>query len=305
MSIVELIGGSNPMELSAMLIREDFDVLNQPIEELDSSFEGCPDVLKVFANDSGNYLQNDKSSFLVFSILTDIEFVLQKDCEDIQTITDSSLGDFYPKDYWSQSNGFSKAQSRYSGLVLDWSLVLSTYGIGTYRIIVNFKTGSTIERTRCGCTFLLQEYTREKADKTIRIRTIQNGYIMDSFNYLGMKWEQSWRMEGFFGYPQDKLETDNYLDVNRNLSQIQDTLYKEYTLQTDFIANCFKSIFDDILLSNEIYVDDYNIKNAYNLKNVDVIPSESTSEYFVESTETFKEITFEDRERRKVKRNVK
>ena len=86
MSIVEIIGGSNPMELSAMLIREDFDVLNQPIEELDSSFEGCPDVLKVFADDSGNYLQNDKSSFLVFSILTDIEFVLQKDCEDIQTI---------------------------------------------------------------------------------------------------------------------------------------------------------------------------------------------------------------------------
>ncbi len=305
MAIVEIITGGSPMELSAMAIREDFDVLNQPTLDLTRGFEGCPDFLKVFADDSGNYLQNDKSSFLIFSILYDIEFVLQKDCEDIQTITDSSLGDFYPKDFWSIANGFSKSQSRYSGLVLDWSLVLSTYGVGNYRIIVNFKSNGQIISTECGCNFILEIYSDSRADKTIRIRTLQNGYIMDSFNYLGLNWSQSWRIDGFFGYPQDKLETDNYLDVNRNLSQIQDTLFKEYTLQTDFIAECFKGIFDDVLLSNEIYVDDYNIKNAYNLKNVDVIPSESTSEYFIESTETFKEITFEDRERRKVKRNVK
>tara|TARA_B110000438_G_scaffold272351_1_gene290958 strand:+ start:1521 stop:2438 length:918 start_codon:yes stop_codon:yes gene_type:complete len=305
MAIIEIITGGSPMDLSAMAIREDFDVLEESTPSLSTGFEGCPDLLKVFADDSGNYLQNDKTSFLAFTIINDIQFILQKDCEDIQTITDSSLGDFYPKGFWSMANGFSKSQSRYSGLILDWSLVLSTYGVGSYRLVVNNLSGGDVVSSDCGCDFLLQEYSREKADKTIRIRTLQNGDIMDSFNYLGLNWEQSWRIDGFFGYPQDKLETDNYLDANRNLSQIQDTLFKEYTLQTDFLANCYKSIFDDILISNEIFIDDYNIKNAYNLKNVDVIPSESTSEYFIESIETFKEITFEDRERRKIKRNVK
>ncbi len=58
-------------------------------------------------------------------------------------------------------------------------------------------------------------------------------------------------------------------------------------------------------MSNEIFIDDYNLKNAYLLKNIDVIPTQSDSNYFIESTKTFKEITFEDRDRRKIKRNVK
>lgn len=152
---------------------------------------------------------------------------------------------------------------------------------------------------------MLLTYSDSLADKSIRIRTLQNGDILDSFDYTGMNLEQCWRMPGFFGYPQDKLESDSYLDSNRDITQIQDKLYKEYTLQTDFIAECQKYIFNDILLSNEIYIDDYNIKNAYVLKNTDVIPTQSDSNYFIESTETFKEITFESRSRQKVKRNVK
>ena len=212
---------------------------------------------------------------------------------------------FYPKGYWSQANGFPPEQEKYTGYKLNWYDVFLFFGYGYYSMQVEFLLGETIAFKRCSCQFLLSEYSDERADKTVRIRTIQNGHILDSFDYTGMNWEQSWRLSGFFGYPQDKLEVDNYLDKNRNITQIQDKLFKEYTLQTDFLADCFKYIFNDILLSNEIFIDDYNLKNAYVFRNTDVIPTQSESNYFIESTDTYKTITFESRERLKIKRNVK
>ena len=304
MAIIELISGSTFMDLSCMATREDFPVIQDVVPALSSAFEGCPDVLKVFANESGNYLQNDFSTFLVNAGMFNVEFTLQKDCEDLIVLEDDSLGEYYPKGYWKTADGYSYQQSLYAGYKLQWQNVFNTYGIGNYNIVTSLLLG---ERSIdfCSCNFLLQEYSDEKADQTFRIRTLQNGHILDSFDYTNMNLEQSWRLPGFFGYPQDKLEVDNYLDINRDITQIQDKLYKEYTLQTDFIADCFKYIFDNILLSNEIYIDDYNIKNAYNLKNVDVLPSESNQEYFILSDDTFKEITFESRSRKKVKRNVR
>jgi len=305
MSIIEIISGGSTMTQSVLAHREDFDVDSEETPVVSSGFEGCPDVLKVFGNLTGNYLQNDFSSFLSKSVILNVTWTLEKDCEKIADLNDNNLGTYYPKGHWSVANGFTSQQANYSGFVLDWSLVFKNHGIGNYRVVINFSFGEIEVLEFCSCSFLLQEYSDEKADKTIRIRTLQNGHILDSFDYTGMNWEQSWRMSGFFGYPQDKLEVDNYLDKNRNVTQIQDKLYKEYTLQTDFIAECFKGIFNNILLANEIWIDDYNLKNAYLLKNIDVIPTQSDSNYFIESRSTFKEIIFEDRNRKKVKRNAK
>jgi hypothetical protein len=306
MSIVEIVGGGSLMDLSAMLTRDDFNVDKKPEPILSSGFEGCPDVLKVFSGKNPkNIYENDFTSFLVSASVYDVQFVLFKDCEEVAILNNDELGEFYAKGYWKQADGFTFTQSNYTGFKIDWNIVFNSFGYGYYTIETQFTFGETSAFDFCSCKFLLQEYSKEKADKTIKIRTIQNGTILDSFDYLGMDWEQSWRLDGFFGYPQDKLESDNYLNSNRDLLQIQDKLFKEYTLQTDFIADCYKYIFDDILLSNTIFIDDFNIKNAFNLKNVDVIPTESNSEYFIESTETYKEITFESRSRKKVKRNVK
>jgi len=304
MAIIEIISAGTLMPLSAMATREDFPVTNEETPVVSAGFEGCPDILKVFADDTGIQYQNDFSSFLVYSLVLDVEMYLQKDCEDVE-ILGENIGKIYPKGYWSQANGFTFTQSNYAGFVLDWSLVLQQYGVGSYSIRFSYSVGAEEILSLCSCNFLLQQFSPQQADKTMRIRTLQNGHILDSFDYTGMNWLQSWRMDGFFGYPQDKLEVDNYLDKNRNITQIQDTLYKEYTLQTDFIADCFKHIFNDILLSNQIWIDDYNLKNAYQLINIDVLPQNSDSSYYIESTETFKEIIFEDRDRLKVKRNVK
>ncbi len=304
MSIIEILSGSQLMDLSAMATRSDFPVIKDLIPSVSTGFEGCPDVLKVFANESGDYLENDFTSFLIDAGVFNVTFILQKDCEDLVHLDDDTYGTFYAKGYWKVPNGFSVQQEYYTGFKLDWQKIINAFGVGNYNIVIS-AIFHEIEISFCSCNFYLQQYSDENADRTCRIRTIQNGDILDSFDYTDMNWEQSWRLPGFFGYPQDKLEVDNYLDINRDITQIQDKLYKEYTLQTDFIAECFKYIFDDILLSNEIFIDDYNIKNAYDLKNTDVIPSDSTSEYFVLSDETFKEITFESRSRKKVKRNVK
>jgi len=304
-AIIEIITGGVFMDLSVMAHREDFDVISSAIPEDVFGGEGCPDVIKVFADDSKNYLQNDSSSFLINAGIYNVSFKLMKDCELIEDLDDDTFGEYFVKGYWKTVNGFSTQQSLYTGYVVNWTKVWDVHGVGNYSIEYDITLGETKFLTLCSCSYLLQTYSDSMADKTIRIRTLQNGHILDSFDYTGMNWIQSWRMDGFFGYPQDKLESDSYLNVNRDINQIQDKLWKEYTLQTDFIAECQKEIFNDILLSNEIYIDDYNIKNAYVLKNIDVIPTQSDSNYFIESKSTFKEITFESRQRKKVKRNVK
>lgn len=305
MAIIEILSGGTLMDLSVLAHREDFDVISSSIPEDIFGGEGCPDVVKVFADDTGKVRHNDFTSILIDAGIYNVEFKLLKDCEQIADLNDDTFGNFYPKGFWDVGSGFSPQQALYTGYKLDWQSVWNAHGVGSYSIEHTITLGVTPVITLCSCNYLLLTYSDVMADKTIRVRTIQNGHILDSFDYTGMNWEQSWRMDGFFGYPQDKLESDNYLDSNRDVTQIQDKLWKEYTLQTDFVAGCQKYIFNDILLSNEIFMDDYNIKNAYFLDNIEVIPTQSDSNYFIESTETFKEITFESRTRKKVKRNVK
>ena len=307
MSIIQLISGSSFMPLSVMAQREDFNKGSSEVESGEELLSECPDIIKIFADDTGVRRQNDFTSLLFTELILGIEFYLLKDSEEIAELNDDTYGTFYPTGTWSQGAGFSFAQSKYKGYKIEWSNVLALHGVGHYQIKVKFTFGESTVAEICGCNFLLQVYSHTKADKTFRIRTIQNGSILDGKDYLGMNWEQCWRLAGFFGYPQDKLEADNYLDSNRQLNQIQDTLYKEYTLQTDFLPKCYKSIFDNVLLSNQIFMDDYNLKNAYypQLYDISVLPIDSSSNYFIESTDVYKEITFESRSRKTVKRNVK
>lgn len=307
MAIIEVLSGGSLMGLSAMAHREDFDVISTELPVDLFTSDKCPDVVKVFADDSDESYRNDFSSFLIDAGIYEVAFTLEKDCEHIADLNDNTYGWYFPKGVWDTASGFSPQQSKYTSYILLWDKVRDLHGVGHYsvKMTISFTVGGLPVATLCSCTFLLQTFDKNLADKTIRIRTVQDGHILSSFDYTGLQFPQCWRMNGFFGYPQDKLEVDNYLDKNRNITQIQDTLFKEYTLQTDFINDCQKNIFNDILLSNKIFIDDYNIKNAYYLADVPVIPTQSDSSYYVESTDTFKEITFEDRERKTIKRNVK
>lgn len=310
MAIIQKQSGGNLMPLSVLAHRQDFDVISESVPFEDISFQGCPDILKVFGEQkTPNPIdhKNDFTSFLFKTtpFTTIVLKLLDKDCNEIETLDNNLLGVYYPVGTWSVADGFSAQQSLYTGFKLEWDKVLQIIGAGYYSIKIQRYIGELLFSELCSCNYFLQEYSDNLADKTIRLSTIQNGDILDSFDYTGMNWEQQWRTSGFFGYAQDKLETDNYLDSNRNLTQIQDQLYKEYTLQTDFIPRCFKGMFDDILLSNEIYIDDYNLNNSHLYRKLEVIPSDSQTEYFIESQKFYKEITFEDRKRKKVKRNVK
>jgi len=307
MAIIEELTGGSLMGLSAMAHREDFDVISTEIPVDLFTSDKCPDAVKVFADDTGLLYNNDFSSFILDAGVYQVSFSLEKDCQHIADLNDNTYGYYFPKGVWDTASGFSAQQSKYTAFILLWHKVLDLHGVGHYSVKMNisFTLGGVPIATLCSCTFLLQVFNKVQADKTFRMRTVQDGHILSSFDYTGLQFPQCWRMNGFFGYPQDKLETDNYLDKNRKVTQIQDTLFKEYTLQTDFITDCHKNIFNDVLLSNKIFVDDYNLKNAYFLDDIAVIPTQSESNYFIESTDTFKEITFEDRERTTVKRNVK
>ena len=91
----------------------------------------------VFGDSGTDDHKKDYSSFLTRKLTASdtVEIKIIRNGEEVATITDSSLGEFYPT---------FAAQPLYVGFLLDWSLVLNQFGGGPVRGADRF--GSS----RCG-----------------------------------------------------------------------------------------------------------------------------------------------------------
>ena len=313
MSIVQRIPGTNFMVLSGMASQLKTNTFGSEGIAIPSVFiKECVGALPVFADLTTTDPQyNDFTTFLDFQAPgTTISYILLgEDCQEIATLDDNTFGRYSPQGFLSEANGYTYFQSLYIGFKLEWINVLSTFGPGNYKIkkkIVG--DGEHPEKTseECSCLFELCHYSDAMANETVRIETTQNGNtISGGLEYLGVNWKEQIRIPGFFGNKQRRLEQDNYVDRNRNTTQIQDTLVHEFTLEPYFWPHCLRDQIDSILLANEILISDYNIQNTDNLKNISVIPTSIDTEYFGKSRKAADEIKFEERQKNRVKRNVK
>tara|TARA_R110000868_G_scaffold31451_3_gene115331 strand:- start:500 stop:1405 length:906 start_codon:yes stop_codon:yes gene_type:complete len=272
----------------------------------------CVGALPVFADlTTTDLLQNDFTTFLDLQQPgTDISYILLgEDCQEIATLNDNTFGRYSPQGFLSESNGYTYLQSLYVGFKLQWRNVLLTFGPGNYKIKKKINgDGEHPDKTseECSCLFELCQYSDALANETVRIETTQNGNtISPGLEYLGVNWQEQIRIPGFFGNKQRRLEQDNYVDKNRNTTQIQDTLVHEFTLEPYFWPHCLRDQIDSILLANEILISDYNLQNTDDLKNISVIPTSIDTEYFGKSKKAADEIKFEERQKNRVKRNVK
>lgn len=223
-------------------------------EDLDECCYQSPVLASSTSNDEW---QNDINSFLFkrnFSSET-ITLTLQKNGITDLPIVNNDYG------VYSDFGTFSEYPN-YKGIKIEWQKVLLLEGSGTYRIKVesNFLTGT---ETTYSIPFVLNEYTQDRADKTFRIQSVQNGYLRHiDFDFTGLNWVDGLRIRGFFGNRQAEYEQENVLYANRDSKQVRSELINKYVCQTMQIPDC---ITDQIIeyhnFANKLYFTDYNLNN--------------------------------------------
>lgn len=320
MAIIEQLTNMNPATLSAMCTRELFQVsaIGEDITSVSAFNQNC-DIPQVVFADSADSLKNDYTSMFAIrppqigAIVTPSEFwLIDEDCNEIVQFTDNTYGTYYPEGTWNETPN----QEKYSGFIVDWFKIFQAFGGGIYKL--KTKTARKIValgfKETCSCSYMLTEYSDEKANETVRMEVVFNSYYINSGeDYRGINWPQMYRVRGTFGNLDPKVEKDNYLNSSRQITDIQDTLYNEYTFETYHVPFCFSS---EIVktgankslasVADEIYLTNYNISDHWNLKRVPVvlksikIPGQDAN-----SNKVSFEMTFEDRDRTNVKRTVR
>lgn len=311
MSIIERVAGSKFMLLSGMSSKLLTKTLTGGSDTPVTIFKECIGALTVFGdldNVSDETIKSDFSSFIEVELdNTIVKFeLLDGKGNLISVLNDNTYGKFFPKGFAPGNDFF---QQLYLGFRVQWRKVLDLEGPGLYQIkttINPFLPPFIPIKETLSCLFNLCQYTDERADETARIETTQNGKIIgQGLDFTGLNWRQQIRIPGFFGFKQRRLEQDDYLDKNRRVTQIQDKLIHEYTLEPTLWPECLRDFIDEMILANNILISDYNLDNTDNLKSISVKPLSIDTEYFAKSKKAADEIKFEERTQNRVKRNVK
>jgi hypothetical protein len=106
-------------------------------------------------------------------------------------------------------------------------------------------------------------------NRTVRIETVQNGSINGGpteFNFVGMEWENMFRLPGHVSTRKPTLEDESYLTSKRERKLIQRKIINTYTLHTELIPRSVVNLLIyDSLLANSIFVTDYNLFSPHML----------------------------------------
>jgi hypothetical protein len=252
-----------------------------PTEE-DRDWDVCCIHQLVLADNTGTVHQNDVSGFMfqVAAATDTLDMYLDKNGVQVAQLNTSTLGTYYALG----SIVYYSDQSLLTGYILEWSKVLAIHGIGNYqvRVVYNTFSGATTESSNI---FTLRTFTASIANGTIRIESYMDGYIMkDRINYKGLNFPDMLRVRGFFGNPEEKIETTNdvyanYLGNKRVIVQRKVNQFDIYPFETLPVPKC---VADKIryyhFLGNTVYISDYNILNYdYNLQKKQVFKDEAFS----------------------------
>ena len=258
-----------------------------PTDE-DRGLDLCCVKQLVLADATGIDHQNDISSFMFqLAISTDtLVMYLQKDNVTIATLNTSTYGTYYALG----SIVYYSDQSLLTGYILEWSKVLAAHGEGNYRIKVDY-TSLGVTVNYYSNNFDLKTYSVNKANGTIRIDSIMNGYLMrERINYKGLNLPDSIRVRGWFGNPEEKIETTNDIYANydgekRVVVQRKVNQFDIYNLEILPLPKCLA---DKIryyhFLANTVYITDYNSFNYDYLLQKKRIYKDSAFEFKYTST---------------------
>lgn len=313
MAIVKQIGTGVSMTLGFMASKQTYLSVEKISESEDAGVgaEDCPDILPVFVDPTNPSVEIRNDKFDVMSskggfLAGAVTFELHKDGVKVADLNDNTYGTFYPVGSWPVADGFTSNQANQAGYQGNWIDVYNAHGLGCYTIVAqrvtpfgNFSFPS--------CCYEMNLWTEAGADETVTIKAVQNGKIIkENIDFTGINWNQHYRVPGFFGFPNRNFTETNFITKNRKVEQIQDEIVNDYTLELYFVPTCLKDDIDGILLANDIIISDFNVENACLIRNKSVKwKGEEEVEYFGKSKKIALTLTFEERTRKTIKRNVR
>lgn len=307
MAIYEKLTNTDPMNAIFMATKLDVQAVPARITGIPVDFcycrLECEYTELALAKIGGTDRENDTTAFLFrkFIPADTITFKLLRNDIVVATIVDDTFGEFFPAG--SLTVPENPDSVNYVGFRVSWLKVFTVEGPGRYQI----QADTTIlgdSQTTTSHFYRCTEYSEFLADRTVRIRTIQNGNIESiGIDYTGLNWQQTIRISGKLFNKTPRLETDNYVDQNLKKQQIRDQIVNTYTLETYLLpSEVANKIIYDLFLSNRILVTDYWIwnedlqSNEKTYNDVELYPEEfEEPRHFSRSTRRAYRFTFVDR----------
>lgn len=194
---------------------------------------------------------------------------------------------------------------------VEWRKILDLLGAGQYTIRKQISIAGLPNVNEDSNSFLLQPFTIDRANGTVRIDSIMDGTMERiGTNFKDSGYQNSLRLKGFFGNAQDKITQDSVVyssKFNTSYFEAQITMSNdpEYIFQTTNIPECVsRELRKFLIFGNQIFVSDYNKNNhSYEYELFPVVLEDITNSYPVESRGTTIEITFKDRSKGDIKTN--
>ena len=203
---------------------------------------------------------------------------------------------------------------------VDWAKVQSLISFGKFNFTFTTKNGAgKVVNTQTSPCFHLMPFDCDLAHGTIRIETLQTGYIFNGFDYrdlfsttltggglpvstVGVKQQIRWYGRLYPDIPEE--ESDFIQTADRKEIQIQQKVTEKFKLLINRVKSPLgQLLIKDQFLADEILISDYN-KNSYEVYRDKSLRKVSTDEFQVEKLQSGVNLiyTFKDIDEGTVKR---
>ncbi len=212
----------------------------------------------------------DQKQFLRRKALASDTIVMKLFLDDVEvaTLNTNAYGTYFPT---------TVPQPLYVGYLVDWTLVFLAFGGGIYKVVTEATILSNLT-TSDSAEYRVMQYSSYAADGSVRIDTIMNSNIEASeFNYIGLNWFQSVRLPGRVSEIDPDETFDSYLTTVRDRNGFQMQTVPNYSVDSKLISgDMFRFLSRNNVLTDQIFISDYNQCNAFDFKEEPVFPKPET-----------------------------
>ena len=234
--------------------KQDLNVIKLPKgfeEEVRGAKSCCSDTLVLAHLTESESWKNDVLGVVIKkSDASDVVTISMEDCDGV-VLTNLGEAGSYPADTLAQ------------GFIYDWKKVLTTYGIGTYIVKVNYTIAGITNGFTWGM-YDLKSYSIENAQGTVRIYSNFNSFFQPlNLDFTNSNHKDSVRFNGFFGNREPKTDIVNYIDKGRSVVKATRENLNTYTLNSDPLEiGVTRRILDFHLLNEDTcFISDHNKYN--------------------------------------------
>lgn len=221
---------------------------------------------------TANKFRNDKTSYLeYYSNDTNSAVMKIQKCSggtfvDQHTIIDNTYGTF------SDFGEFEADNRKYISIKsINWTAILLSFGEGEYRLIVETTNilASVVTVPDCSFTYSLRNYSDERANGTVFIRT-EPSNVMGNINRPDEvftypdNWNNGIRIPAWFGSDFSDYETETVrYDIDGFEQDLTNDQIQKFRLDTDGLTSMVHNfIKTNMFQANKISMTDYNTDNA-------------------------------------------